>query len=406
MVRGKSVANSSSEERRIVEEIEALMEELELLKGIVLVVVNSRDVIVRLTIKIGEKFDAKLLEVKSGQEIIDTFKKGGNFEVLVLILPDELTEDILNALNNYRELFYRCRFPSVVVCNLDALGRIIKEAPDFWRYRGGVYDLTVSKIDLSLFLSFPLMREFRNLEEINKFIDMCNHLLSIVKNDDEKARLLIELAGAYMYKSGLTEDKGDLKMAEDLLIKAIDTAKNDNYKGLALSFYSELLKGKGELKNALEILERMKDMKYGGFLGLIIRSLIILQSFGLSVEFLRKKVRDKEEMAQSVLSKLSELSKDAPSYLKPFIEQCMARVYMLLEEYDKAEESLKKALKESKNQRLTYQIYLNLVQLYMTMGNFKKAEDFAKKSLKIAEEFKNEFLIKQTKDLLERIQKS
>jgi len=75
MVRGKSVANSSSEERRIVEEIEALMEELELLKGIVLVVVNSRDVIVRLTIKIGEKFDAKLLEVKSGQEIIDTFKK-------------------------------------------------------------------------------------------------------------------------------------------------------------------------------------------------------------------------------------------------------------------------------------------------------------------------------------------
>ncbi|RLI85517.1 MAG: hypothetical protein DRP01_06040 [Archaeoglobales archaeon] len=250
------------------------------------------------------------------------------------------------------------------------------------------------------------MREFRNLEEINKFIDMCNHLLSIVKNDDEKARLLIELAGAYMYKSGLTEDKGDLKMAEDLLIKAIDTAKNDNYKGLALSFYSELLKGKGELKNALEILERMKDMKYGGFLGLIIRSLIILQSFGLSVEFLRKKVRDKEEMAQSVLSKLSELSKDAPSYLKPFIEQCMARVYMLLEEYDKAEESLKKALKESKNQRLTYQIYLNLVQLYMTMGNFKKAEDFAKKSLKIAEEFKNEFLIKQTKDLLERIQKS
>ena len=33
MVRGQSVTDSNSEERRIIEEIEALIEELELLKG-------------------------------------------------------------------------------------------------------------------------------------------------------------------------------------------------------------------------------------------------------------------------------------------------------------------------------------------------------------------------------------
>ena len=79
---------------------------------------------------------------------------------------------------------------------------------------------------------------------------------------------------------------------------------------------------------------------------------------------------------------------------------------MLLGEYGKAEESLKKALKlaeEAKDQSLICQIYLKLARLYITMGNFKKAEDFAKKALKIAEELKNEFLIKEAKDLLERI---
>ena len=47
--------------------------------------------------------------------------------------------------------------------------------------------------------------------------------------------------------------------------------------------------------------------------------------------------------------------------------------------------------------------YMHFVWLYMITGNFKKAEDFAKKALKIAEELKNEFLIKEAKDLLERI---
>ena len=414
MVRGQSITNSNSEERRLVEEIEALIEELELLKGegsVILVVVNSRDVKERLINKIDERFNAEVLEVKSGQEIINTLKKGGDLEVLVLVLPDELTEDILNALNNYRELFYRCGFPSVVVCNLDALGKIIKDAPDFWRYRGSVYDLTVSKVNeiLDLFLRSPLTRKFRNLDEIDRFIEMCNHLLNIVKNDDEKARLLIELADAYLHKSGLTEDEKDLKIAEDLLKKAIDTAKSDNYKGLALLLYSVLLIGKGELEKAIEIIECMKDLEYRGSLGLIILTLRISRLFSLLIEFLRKEIVEKKyrkEVVQKVLSELTELSKDVPSYLKPLIEPHIAELYMLLGEYGKAEESLKKALKlaeEAKDQSLICQIYLKLARLYITMGNFKKAKDFAEKALKIAEELKNEFLIKEAKDLLERI---
>ncbi len=217
MVRGQPVANSSSE-GRIVEEIEALIDELELLKGegsVVLVIVNSRDVKEKLINKIVERFNANVVEVKRGQEIIDMLKKGENFEVLILILPDELTEDILNALNNYRELFYRCGFPSVVICNLDTLNKIINYAPDFWRYRGSVYDLT----------AVILPMKFSSLEEVGRFIDMCNYLLSIVKNDNERVRLLIELADAYVHKFAMTADENDLKVAEDFAEKALKIAE-------------------------------------------------------------------------------------------------------------------------------------------------------------------------------------
>jgi tetratricopeptide (TPR) repeat protein len=407
MVRGQSVTDSNSEERRIIEEIEALIEELELLKGegsVILAVVNSRDVKERLINKIDERFNAEVLEVKSGQEIIDTLKKDSNFEVLVLVLPDELTEDILNALNNYRELFYRCGFPSVVICNLDALNKIIKDAPDFWRYRGSVYDLTVSKVGevLYLFLSSPLTREFRNLEEIDRFINMCNRLLSIVKNDDERARLLIELADAYLHKSRLTGNEKDLKMAEDLLIKAIDTAKNDNYKGLALLLYSVLLINRGELEKAIKIIESMKNLKYKGRLGSIIHLSSTLQLSLFEMYFLSKLFKLFKEIKEEF-----KLSEGVSSHLEHSIKLLyMAIQYMLLEEYGKAEESLKKALKfaeEAKDRSLICRTYLNFARLYIAMGNLKKAKDFAEKALKIAEELKNEFLIKEAKDLLERI---
>ena len=203
MVRGQSVTDSNSEVRRIFEEIDALIDELELLRGegsVILAVVNSKDVKDKLVDKILERFNAKVVEVKNGQEIIDTLKRGGNFEVLILILPDDVTNDILNALNNYRELFYRCKFSSVVICNLDALRKIITNAPDFWRYRSSIYDLTIPKVNeiLELFLSVPLSRDFKNLNELENFIKMCNHLLNMVKNEDERARILTELATAYM----------------------------------------------------------------------------------------------------------------------------------------------------------------------------------------------------------------
>jgi len=109
---------------------------------------------------------------------------------------------------------------------------------------------------------------------------------------------------------------------------------------------------------------------------------------------------------EKLVSELEELEKSYPVELKYLLNFYLSLLYIILGNYSKAEECLKKVLKLAENDlNLLCRAYMNFVWLYMMMGDFKKAEDFAKKALKIAEELKNEFLIKKAKNLLERIRK-
>ena len=83
------------------------------------------------------------MAVENGDRLISDLRsiQPKEEEILIWILPETLTKDILDALNNFRELFYDAGVPSLIFMTPAALDDVIWKAPDFWRYRGGYHIL-------------------------------------------------------------------------------------------------------------------------------------------------------------------------------------------------------------------------------------------------------------------------
>ena len=109
-------------EEEIIDEIDTIITELEVSKGrgnIVLCVVNPpsyRDKIVQV---LKGRFPSLVIKVEGGDQIIETLKRGefAKAEILLWVMPEEPKEDILSALNNFRELFYKIKVPSLIFYN-------------------------------------------------------------------------------------------------------------------------------------------------------------------------------------------------------------------------------------------------------------------------------------------------
>src|SRR5665811_934324 len=91
-----------------VEEIDTLIAELEISKGkgnLILCVVNSplyRDRIIQ---TLRGRFSSNIVSVINGEQIISILKNKdfNGADILMWIMPEEPTEDILNTLNNFRD---------------------------------------------------------------------------------------------------------------------------------------------------------------------------------------------------------------------------------------------------------------------------------------------------------------
>ncbi len=127
------------------EDIDTLITELKISKNkgnLILSVVNSPVYRNRIINSLKTVFQSKVIKVEEGKQIIDILKRRefNSNDILIWIMPEKQTEEILNTLNNFRELFYEAKIPNLIFFNQAFFNSVIRDAPDFWRYRGGFYE--------------------------------------------------------------------------------------------------------------------------------------------------------------------------------------------------------------------------------------------------------------------------
>jgi len=134
-----------------VEEIDTLIAELEISKGkgnLILCVVNSplyRDRIIQ-TLRGRFFIEHSKCNKWWANNLYFKNKDFNGADILMWIMPEEPTEDILNTLNNFRELFYEGKIPNVMFYNQAFSECVIRKAPDYWRYRGTITNLRKKRV--------------------------------------------------------------------------------------------------------------------------------------------------------------------------------------------------------------------------------------------------------------------
>jgi len=193
-----------------LDEVDLLLTELQISQGkgnLILCVVASpayRDKIIE-TVK--GRFPSRVQAVEKGDNLISDLKniQAKKDEILIWMLPETLENDILNALNNFRELFYDAGVPSLVFITPAGLDDVIWKAPDFWRYRGGYHIIKGDEHGQSLqaldVLSIPLDFSYRNKEDLLRRKRINEHLLEKIHNKNDKERILSEIGTVHLLLS-------------------------------------------------------------------------------------------------------------------------------------------------------------------------------------------------------------
>ncbi len=189
-----------------LDEVDLLLTELEISQGkgnLILCTVASpayRDLVIE---AIARRFPVRVMAVESGDALISDLRsiKQDEKEIFIWTLPEKLSNDILDALNNFRELFYDNGVPSLFFMTPSALDEVIWKAPDFWRYRGGYHILKGSEFgpvyQAVEALSTPFNFGYQNKEELLRRIRINEYLLDKISNQKERARILYELGMVY-----------------------------------------------------------------------------------------------------------------------------------------------------------------------------------------------------------------
>ena len=265
MVRYKSVTDAAGGEMEEslmddVEEIDTIIAELEISKGkgnLILCVVNSPAYRNKIIQTLRGRFLSEVIYVEKGEQIIRILKEH-NFdgaEILIWVMPEEPTEDLLNTLNNFRELFYEVELPNLMFYNRAFSESVIRKAPDFWRYRGNYYELKEAERGMAFEAVETLATPFsyQDKEDLLRRKRINEYLLEKVRDKEEKTKILGELGVIYYYL-------GELNKALEYYKKALELDEGLGIKeGIAkdLGNIGIIYRIKGELDKALEYFERV-----------------------------------------------------------------------------------------------------------------------------------------------------
>ena len=244
-----------------LEEVDLLLTGLEISRGrgnLILCSVASPAYRDKVIAAVAARFSSRVMAVERGDKLISDLRnaKAEKKEVLIWTLPERLSDDILDALNNFRELFYDSGVPNLVFITPAGVDEVIWKAPDFWRYRGGYHVLKGEAKGLGFeaigAFSVPLDFSYKSKDELLRRKRINEHLLEKMQNKKEKANILNEL-GTISYF--LSEPRKAIEFYEQALAIAReigDRRGEGNALGNLGLAYSDL----GEPKKAIEFCEQ------------------------------------------------------------------------------------------------------------------------------------------------------
>jgi tetratricopeptide (TPR) repeat protein len=182
-----------------IREIDTLIAELEISKNkgnLILCVVNSPSYRNRIIKDLRRRFSLEVIDVKKGTNIPRKLRRNlGYVDVLVWIMPEEATDDLLNTLNNFRELFYEVKKPNIIFYNQSFSESVIRKAPDFWRYRGNYYELkeTEKGMTYKALEAITTSMTYKDKEDLLRRRRINEYLLNEIKDSFDKTKILNEL---------------------------------------------------------------------------------------------------------------------------------------------------------------------------------------------------------------------
>jgi len=262
MVRSKSTSLSVDEvvqREGILSELVSLAKEIEISQGrgnLILLVVNEPYIRGLAEDFIRNRFESKKVIISEGEQISRLRREKG-IDVVLVQLPESVGPPLLNALNYRREVFYETDFPNVIICSEGVLNTIVREAPDFWRYKASYHVLQGVRLAVEDILDLQLSRNYNTKEEIMRQMKISDYLLKKATNDSQKAFLFSE-------KANLHYMLGEYKEAEKYYTQSLELFESlGDKQGIAYSLHQlgMLQQDQGNYKEAEKYYTQSLELK-------------------------------------------------------------------------------------------------------------------------------------------------
>ncbi|MBU7047761.1 MAG: tetratricopeptide repeat protein [Theionarchaea archaeon] len=372
------------EKEGILSELELLTREIEISQGrgnLIILVVNEpylRDLVVDF---IGTKFRSKEIVIVNRDQISRMEKEEG-FDVFLWQLPEIIGREILNALNFRRELFYETDYPHAVICNEGVMNALIRDAPDFWRYKASYHILHGSKPVIWRISTFFPFFSYKTRKEVNKQIEINEYLLGKSTRNTQKAFLLLERAQLhqmlYQYEKAITYYRDSLEILEKINDEE-GAAKVYHGIGIIHQVKGQYEKALEYYNKSLSIFEKVGDMQGAariyGELGTLSEE---RGQYERALEYYNKSL--------SIFEQVEDIQGAARIYYN------IGNNYRNRGKYEQSLEYYRRSLKnyeELGDPNSIAKIYYSMGTIYGVRGEYKKALEYYSKSLSIFENLHN-----------------